>query len=96
MLAADPATALGSLYVPEDSRLNGRLIDRHLRATAAGLRKGRLAYLTRAGKAGRRGNFCADPDDLIDTAAKAAVLQGAGRTFDLLHAWLRPALGITP
>lgn len=97
LLAADPATALGSLYVLEGSRLGGRLIDRHLRLSAPWLPADGLAYFAAGpGDGGRWRDFCAGLDDAADAGREDALLLGACRTFELLHAWLKPAFRTDP
>ena len=89
---ADPAAALGSLYVVEGSRLGGRLIARHVEAVL-GLEQGAGAsYHGAAAGAGWR-TLCVHLDHaLADEAALRMAIAAALDTFHCLGAVLAGAV----
>lgn len=90
-LGADTATALGSLYVLEGSRLGGRLIARHLAEHAAWLPAQGLRYFAdeETGASWRRLGLVLD--DAAQAGGMAAMERGALLTFAMLQDWLTPA-----
>ncbi|RAK52471.1 biliverdin-producing heme oxygenase [Phenylobacterium deserti] len=88
-LAADPAEALGSIYVMEGSTLGGQVIHRALKDTGW-LPRGGLTYFqpygSRTGQMWR--SYQAFAEQTTSASRQDAVCAGANRTFALLQEWL--------
>ena len=99
-LAADAATAFGSLYVLEGSTLGGQLIARALQG-AAWLPPGGLGYFSPYGaETGAMWRTLRDRLDAVAGPDQDRVLAGAEHTFSILHDWvaapLEPAASAEP
>lgn len=89
ILLADPASAMGALYVLEGSTLGGRVIGRHI-AAAHGLGGEGLAYYS--GHGPRTGAMWSAFRARLDTfdGEGESVVAAANETFDAMRLWLTP------
>ena len=86
---ADPASAMGALYVLEGSTLGGRVIGRHI-AAAHGLSGEGLAYYSGHGpRTGAMWSAFRARLDAFDGEGEA-VVAAANETFDAMRLWLTP------